>query len=114
MTSVPHGVTYSTAAYYSVNTLVFTLHRCVVSTTPPLPPVSHLMLSDSLGQSWSPSPTQSSAQVLEEDGQQEQSQQESPGSEAIVFEKKWMVTDIGGEGVFLFLLRLVRPFLTLV
>lgn len=68
------------------------------------------MLSDSLGQSWSPSPTQSSAQVLEEDSQQEQPQQESPGSEAIVFEKKWMVTDVGGECVFLFLLRPVRPF----
>jgi hypothetical protein len=61
------------------------------------------MLSDSHGQSWSPSPTQSSAQVLEEDDQH-QPQQESPGSEAIAFEKKWMVpvTDVGGECTFLF------------
>jgi hypothetical protein len=56
------------------------------------------MLSDSHGQSWSPSPTQSSAQVLEEDDQH-QPQQESPGSGAIEFEKKWMVpvTGVGGE-----------------
>lgn len=61
------------------------------------------MLSDSLGHSWSPSPTQSSAQVLEEDDQH--TPQESPGSGAITFEKKWVVTDVGGEGAFLVLLR---------
>lgn len=64
------------------------------------------MLSDSFGQSWSPSPTQSSAQVLEEDDQQPP--QESPGSGAITFEKKWAVTDVGGEGAFLVLMRHVR------
>ncbi|KAI9436132.1 OPT oligopeptide transporter [Lactarius psammicola] len=61
------------------------------------------MLSDSLGQSWSPSPTQTSARDLGEDDQQPQPQQEDPGSEAIVFEKKWMVTDDGIEknGIFI-------------
>jgi hypothetical protein len=35
---------------------------------------------------------------LREDGQQPQPQQEDPGSEATVFEKKWVVTDdVGGE-----------------
>jgi hypothetical protein len=68
------------------------------------------MLSDSLGQSWSPSPTQSSAQVIEEDDQQHRPQQESSGSEAIVFEKKWIETDVGGQGAFHFLLRPDRPF----
>lgn len=67
------------------------------------------MLSESLGQSWSPSPTQSSAQALEEDDQH-QPQQASPGSEAIVFEKKWTVTDVGRESAFLSVLRLVRTF----
>ncbi|KAH9060711.1 oligopeptide transporter [Lactarius vividus] len=55
------------------------------------------MPSDSLGQSWPSSPTQTSAQDLGEDDQQPQRQQEDPGSEAIVFEMKWMVTDVGGE-----------------
>ena len=68
------------------------------------------MISDSLGQSWSPSPTQSSAQVFEEDDQRHQPQQESSGSEAIVFEKKWVVTDVGSQGAFIFLLRPDRPF----
>lgn len=68
------------------------------------------MLSSSLGQSWSPSPTQTSAQDLGEDDQQPQPQQEDPGSEAIVFEKKWMVTDVGDECAFPFLLRPLRFF----
>jgi len=53
------------------------------------------MIPDSLGQP-NPLSTQSSAQDLGEDDQQSHPQQEDPGSEAIVFEKKWIVTD-GGE-----------------
>ena len=73
------------------------------------------MLSNSLAQAWSPSPTQSSAQVIE-DGQQPQPQQDDPGNETLVFEKKWVVTDdVGGEGAFSFVLSTSPAFsLTLI